>query len=84
MIMTYEEIVAKVKKHFQSYQPASKDAQVAVQFDEAVVQLAAAPDDALVFGKRRIQGGNTRRLIRGKQFQHQLGTVTGTLYRLVA
>ncbi|MBR5116573.1 MAG: SCP2 sterol-binding domain-containing protein [Lachnospiraceae bacterium] len=31
--MTYEEIVAKVKKHFQSYQPASKDAQVAVQFD---------------------------------------------------
>ena len=30
--MTYEEIVAKVKKHFQSYQPAA-DAQVAVQFD---------------------------------------------------
>ena len=30
--MTYEEIVAKVKKHFQSYQPAA-DARVAVQFD---------------------------------------------------
>ncbi|MCR5674800.1 MAG: SCP2 sterol-binding domain-containing protein [Lachnospiraceae bacterium] len=31
--MTYEEIVAKVKKHFQSYKPAGADDRAAIQID---------------------------------------------------
>src|SRR5687767_5547569 len=54
-----ERIYLAVSRHIPAIGQGWNDLEVIIGFNQRIVQLMHRPNDALVFGARRIEGGNT-------------------------